>query len=304
MIELAIAGDAAFTKQVATTLASLSVTMSEECRVFVLHDGYSDEVRDRIAAGTTDAVQIEWLYAPSAGTGAALRPSGWVEAALYRLRLEELLPSDVERVIYLDTDVVVLDSLAPLWSWGQARDTTLAVRSSRSPWICGSGGLPWKDLGLAPDLPYFNSGVLVIPLDHWRSAQVGARALELMRHVQFALVDQGALNAVLVGEWEKIDPRWNLTSGALDPRGSLAWFTEGVDVMTAAMAHPAIVHFTRATSLGRPWELRCTHPFREQWFEMLDRTSWAGWRPTPPDMRLPVRVARRLRRTGRTLLHG
>jgi lipopolysaccharide biosynthesis glycosyltransferase len=304
VIELAIAGDAAFTKQVAVTIASLSATTSEECRVFVLHDGYSEEVRDRIGAGTTDAVQIEWLYAPSAGTGAALRGPEWVEATLYRLRLEELLPTDLDRVIYLDTDVVVLDSLAPAWSLGQARESTLAVRSSRCPWICGAGAVPWNDLGLAPDLPYFNSGVLVIPLDRWRGAQVGKRALELMRHVQFEHVDQGALNAVLVGEWEKLDPRWNLTGGALDPRGSLAWFTEGVDVMTAAIAHPAVVHFTRGTSLGRPWQLRCTHPFRDQWFEMLDRTSWAGWRPKPPDMRLPVRVARRLRRAGRTLLRG
>ena len=304
MIDLAIAGDAAFTKQVAVTLASISATTSEECRVFVLHDGYSDEIRDRIASGTTDAVQLEWLYAPSFGTGATLRPPGWVEAVVYRLRLEELLPTDVDRVIYLDTDVVVLDSLEPAWSRGQSRDATLAVRSSRSPWICGVGGLPWKELGLAPDLPYFNSGFLVIPLDRWRSMQVGKRALELMHHVEFHLVDQGALNTVLVGEWEKVDPRWNLTAGALDPRGSLSWFTEGVDVMTAAIAHPAVVHFSRATSLGRPWGLGCTHPFRDRWFEMLDRTSWAGWRPGPPDMRLPVRVARRLRRAGRTLLHG
>jgi lipopolysaccharide biosynthesis glycosyltransferase len=304
VIDLAIAGDAAFTKQVAVTLASISATTSEECRVFVLHDGYSDEVRDRIASSTTDAVQIEWRYAPSADTRAALLPSGWAEATLYRLRLEELLPADVERVIYLDTDLVVLDSLAPLWSSGTAAQTTLAVRSGRTPWICGAGGLPWKELGLAPDLPYFNAGVLVIPLDRWRSAQVGERALELMRRRQIPLGDQGALNAVLAGNWEKIDPRWNLAGGHIDPDGSLAWFTEGVEVMTAAIAHPAVVHFARGGSLGRPWQLHCTHPFRDRWFEMLDRTSWAGWRPDPPDMRLPVRVARRLRRTGHTLLHG
>jgi lipopolysaccharide biosynthesis glycosyltransferase len=272
--------------------------------VFVLHDGYSDELRDRIASGTTDSVQIEWLYAPSGGTRAALLPSGWAEATLYRLRLEALLPADVERVIYLDTDLVVLDSLAALWSLGTAAHTTLAVQSARNPWICAAGGLSWKDLGLAPDLPYFNAGVLVIPLDDWRGAQVSERALELMRHQQIPLGDQGALNAALAGNWERIDPRWNLAGGFIDPHGSLAWFTEGVDVMTAAIAHPAVVHFTRGGSFGRPWARVCTHPFRDRWFEMLDRTSWAGWRPKPPDMRFPVRVARRLRRAGRTLLHG
>ena len=304
MIELAIAGDAAFKMQVATTIASLAATMSEECRVFVLHDGYSDVDRRRIAAGTTDALRIEWLYAPSPATRAALLPSGWAEATLYRLRLEELLPADVERVIYLDTDIVVLDSLAPLWSSTEARHTTYAVRSGSVPWICGSGGLPWQELGLAPDLPYFNAGVLVIPLAHWRDARVSARALELMRTRAIARGDQGALNAVLAGDWERLDPRWNLAGGHLDPHGSLAWFTEGVDVMSAALAHPAVVHFSRGYSFGRPWELRCAHPHRDRWFEMLDRTSWANWRPRPPDMRLPVRVGRRLRRAGQTLLHG
>lgn len=70
MIELAIAGDAAFTKQVAVTLASLSRTTSEECRVFVLHDGFSVELRDRLAASTTDSVRLDWRRAPTAETRA------------------------------------------------------------------------------------------------------------------------------------------------------------------------------------------------------------------------------------------
>jgi lipopolysaccharide biosynthesis glycosyltransferase len=304
VIDLAIAGDAAFTKQVAVTLASLSMTATEECRVFVLHDGYPDDVRARLEAGVTDAVRIEWRYAPSTDTQAALLPAGWVEATLYRLRLEALLPSEVERVIYLDSDVVVLDSLSPLWDAVAASDRTLAVQSSRCPWICGPVGLPWKELDLAPDLPHFNAGVLAIPLDRWRGAQVGTRALELMRHVEFALVDQGALNAVLAGEWTKLDPRWNLTGGHFDPHGTLAWFSEGVDVLTAALANPAVVHFTRGSSPGRPWDRHCVHPLRDRWFEALDHTSWAGWRPQPPDRRIPARVARRLQRTARTLVHG
>jgi lipopolysaccharide biosynthesis glycosyltransferase len=304
VIELAIAGDAAFTKQVAATLAGISSTTSEECRVFVLHDGYSDELRDRIAAGTTDAVRIDWRYAPSAATGGALLPAGWAEATVYRLRLEELLPRDVERVIYLDTDIVVLDSLAPLWALGATNASTLAVQSGSAPWVCAPDAVPWQELGLTPDLPYFNSGVLAIPLDRWRRERVSERALELMSRLEMARGDQSALNAVLAGAWEKVDPRWNLAGGHLGPRGTFAWVTEGVDVLTAAFENPAVVHFTRGTSMGRPWQLGCTHPFRERWFEALDRTAWAGWRPPTPDMRLPVRVARRLRRTARTLLHG
>jgi hypothetical protein len=135
-------------------------------------------------------------------------------------------------------------------------------------------------------------------------------------HLLFVLIFLGVyrlfqdyvLSPRLLSEGMELHPLlvrfWALVCGHIEPRGSLAWLTEGVEVLTEAIEHPAVVHFTRGASLGRPWESRCTHPYRERWFEALDRTSWAGWRPQPPDTRLPARVARRLRRTTRTLLHG
>jgi hypothetical protein len=39
---------------------------------------------------------------------------------------------------------------------------------------------------------------------------------------------------------------------------------------------PWIVHYS---TWSKPWHWSCTHPARERFFEVLDRTEWAGWRP-------------------------
>jgi hypothetical protein len=42
---------------------------------------------------------------------------------------------------------------------------------------------------------------------------------------------------------------------------------------------PRIVHFTTE---AKAWLYGNSHPFRSQFFEMLDDTAWRGWRPRVP----------------------
>ena len=54
---------------------------------------------------------------------------------------------------------------------------------------------------------------------------------------------------------------------------------------------PAIVHFS---GLSKPWNPRCVHPYRDDWFTVLQQTAWAGW---PPPRAIPSerRAGRRAR---------
>ena len=210
-----------------------------------------------------------------------------------------MLPDSIDKILYLDTDTIVRHSLVPLWE--TALDTAL-VAAVRDAWLWWfAQGLPWRDLGLSPRVPYFNAGVLLISLDVWRAADVSARALDLVGRYRFEDADQGALNAIVNGDWLPLDPRWNLQATHLTGDQAGVRALESPDLLDAAISDPAVVHFCRSL-WSRPWEPESRHPYRDEWFELLDETPWAGWRPAEPGR--ASRIVRRARRATETLFRG
>jgi lipopolysaccharide biosynthesis glycosyltransferase len=89
-------------------------------------------------------------------------------------------------------------------------------------------------------------------------------------------VDQYALNVVLSGRWGQLDLRWNQGARIFSyPSWSLSPFDR--KTFEQLRDDPYIIHFTTA---DKPWLVSCLHPSRKLFFEYLDRTAWAGWRPT------------------------
>lgn len=291
-IVVALAADANFCKQLAVMIASIAnLADGQPYDVFILHDGYDSALRSQIEQVATADLRIQWVVASSDRLIRATPPGRLPASALYRLRLEELLPPEVDRVLYLDTDMMVRSSLVPLWATDLGDAPVGAVQDSGMGFTVH---LPWRELGLSPRLPYFNSGMLVMPLGRWRDESISKRALELVARFGFSDADQGALNALFAGQWCSLDPKWNvqthhLWAGDDDPMRAM----EDPDLLDAAIRDPAIVHFC----LGmwkRPWQPESRHRFRYEWFELLDTTPWAGWRPKEPTALFKLR--RRVRR--------
>ena len=184
-------------------------------------------------------------------------------AALFRLRIGNLLPDEIERVLYIDSDVAVRRPLDELWETDLNGRVLGAVRDPVVPWAAAPAGLPWAELGVSPGTPYFNSGVLVIDTDLWRSQRISETSLQFLARHRFLYGDQCALNAVLGGSWTPIGPQWNLQAGHLASGKSLAWVIESHETLAAAIDDPAIVHFN-SSSMRRPWDSQCTHPYRDR----------------------------------------
>jgi lipopolysaccharide biosynthesis glycosyltransferase len=301
-VSVALAADRAFCRQIAVVLAGVSrLTQNTSIRVFVLHDGYDDELIGRVAKSVRADVELCWIDARSAAVDAALLPAYLPSAAVYRLRVEELLPRSVERLIYLDADMAVRESLSGLWAHDLGDHLLAAVRDPVAPWAASPRALDWQQFGLAPETPYFNSGVMLIPLGRWREENVSRRALELLRRHRLKHADQCALNILAAGNWMMLSPSWNLQGGHLTGAGSLAWVTEAREVLEEAQRAPAIIHYNHS-DWKPPWDAESTHPHRAAWYEDLDRTGWAGWRPRGSDMLHRFKLsATYLRRAARAL---
>jgi lipopolysaccharide biosynthesis glycosyltransferase len=280
-ITLACAADDRFAMPLAVTLRSALDALSEPHRleVHVLDGGIRRDNRVRLARSLdSPRLRLHFTTPPPDALG-EIRPNRrFPAAAFYRLRVAELLPDSLARAIYLDADLVVVSDLARLWAEPFRGLPLLAVRDAGAPTVASPRGLRnHRELGLAPDQPYFNSGVLSIDLARWRQEKISEQLLRyLVTHADVVRwPDQDTLNAVLAGRFGELDPRWNQIPQVWEPATGdgdpfPAWLRERV------IRDPWIVHYS---TWSKPWHPRCTHPERERFFATLDRTAWAGWRP-------------------------
>lgn len=192
--------------------------------------------------------------------------------AYARMFLEEFLPHNVRRVIYVDCDVVFERDVGELWNTDLQGKTVGAVDNAH-----------WQDssfhqtrLGLA-DPRYFNSGVLLVDMERWRRLGIGARALAFAELMGDKLVmhDQDALNGALQNDWLDLPLAWN------------TW-----------IIHPhihndsdAVFHFMGGP---KPWQADYAGRFSRKFFRYLDRTAYGGSRPWNP-----LGIGRFLRRFSR-----
>ena len=195
-----------------------------------------------------------------------------------RLVLDARLPSALDRVLYLDCDLIAFQDIGLLFDMDIGGNTVLAARDQWIQTLAHRGHIPESLLeGVEKTAPYFNAGVLLIDVDRWRAQRVGAAALDLLdRHGEgLAYMDQDALNLVLSGRWGELTPRWNQQAGIFQGlRSELFPGSEGL--FQALRREPHIVHYTTGE---KPWLPGCRHPLRNAFFQVLDRTVWAGWRP-------------------------
>jgi len=187
-------------------------------------------------------------------------------ATYFKLLIGELLPADIHRVLYLDPDIIVRGDLEELWNYYLYDSVIGAVEDSN---------MFFKEtLGLRPNEPYFNAGVLLVDLDQWRADCVGFRALNfaLSDPDRITYADQCALNWILRDRWKPLPERWNLQTA------SLARTVKGARRQAKTAQ---IVHFS---GYWKPWLYMTRHPVKREYLAYLSRTEWKKY--TYPDYSL------------------
>ncbi|HTU53383.1 MAG TPA: glycosyltransferase family 8 protein [Acetobacteraceae bacterium] len=202
-----------------------------------------------------------------------------------RLWVEEFFGADVDRVLYLDCDMVVVGSVAPLWKIDLCGALLGAVD------IPGSQrGV--QNLGMRDEDGYFNSGVLLIDLAQWRRT----RALDtVLRYVsanpgRLPDLDQDALNGCFHDRRMRLDYKWNVIRPFFREPGVLPLPRAEVE---AVRREARIIHFN---GWSKPWTYLCNHPRKAEYERYLRMTEWRDF--VPPDRT----VANRLRKGASTIL--
>ncbi len=191
-----------------------SCAQPERLRIHLLWWDIGEDSLTRLVSGWEDYLSHFHLY--SAGSHLPELASQSRYGFWYRIWLGRVLGPEVERLLYLDCDVLVRGDISELWALDM-RDALAAVvwdpaqrvEVFRQPLVENGHrfGFPfrWED-------PYFNSGVLFLNLKKWREERIG----DTIHRVFFGKTewsrfnDQDPLNLVLNGRTKPLSPSWNL----------------------------------------------------------------------------------------------
>jgi len=265
-IRIVFGVDGAYSQHLAVTLVSLlENNPANRFDILVVTLGMSEGDRERIAllAGRFANAALRFQPFDIARYG-HFRTDGHISHASYlRIFIPEILPESVDKVLYLDCDIVVRHDIAPLWRIDLGDKVLGAVRN---PFF-----VRHDDLDMPAGADYFNAGVLVMNLKRWRERDGTARLIRFIEthHDRLWAHDQDALNAVFCGEIQALAPTWNFQTAMLwsEPDGLSLNYPQ----YRRLLADPAVVHYTTPS---KPWHFSNTHPYKNTYYQYLAKTPY------------------------------
>ena len=253
-------------------------------RVFIVGQGISQNSKNKFVSMAKEynrTIEIIPLNSLDEYIDFEFDTGGWNPIVLARFIQDKLLPTDVDKVLYLDGDTINVASLSDLWNTdledkvlGGCIEATVNKKQKES-------------LGML-HMPYINAGVLLINLKLWKENSIGKKILSYYKDNAGKLFanDQDAINGTLKGKIYYLNPRYNFYNiywfypykVLSDLMGDAYYYTkEEVDF---AIQSPAIIHY-----LGeeRPWRKGNKHKFKIYYEKYLAETPWGddqlelGW---------------------------
>ena len=158
-------------------------------------------------------------------------------SAYYRLKLSSL--TDVDKIIYLDSDLVVLSDINELWNFDTNDYLIGAVEDKYSDLMTLQANLSEGDT-------YINSGVLLMNLKKFREENLEEKIFEKLREVDNKYSDQDVLNDLCRDKILYLPLKYNLMLTTDDPNA----FPKRKDEYTNSLKSPFILHYAI-----KPWVL-------------------------------------------------
>lgn len=210
-IKIAFSCDQTYVRFLATTIASIlkNADYTDELEFYVMDGGLTAEDKTNIQSlssikeFTIKFIDISNIIANIDFTV----PSElhFSKAAYFRFFIAEIL-KDINKVLYLDIDIVVLSSLAELYSVDVEEHYFAAGIQYHTLWGTAKEIMRLNIFGKK----YFNSGVLLINLQRWRDENLALKLITTMNEIKgnIRYVDQDVMNHYF-NDFKVIDKKWN-----------------------------------------------------------------------------------------------
>lgn len=265
---------------------------AEEINIYVIDIGMSDEHKaDLLNLVTSYGRKLEFLEDLNVEdiVHTKINVGRWHISTFSRLFLLHVLPASLNKVIYIDCDMIIRHSLQTLWNMDMEGTWCMSADDCR-------GKMYRKDIGIPFNSIYTNNGLMVIDLNAWRKNDVEAKFIDFINeyHGDITYMDQGVLNGVF-------QPLKKVKLLPISYNAQTVCYDLGYDGIQACrkpvwaytreefnrgIADPTVVHFTTCFMSGtRPWFKEDNHPYREEFLRYRSLTAWKDkplWDDTTP----------------------
>lgn len=277
MLNIAFASDDNYASLLAISMISLLENNKkdfEKINIFILDDGISEKNKTKlirisknyscdvsfIKTKKLDSMNINILGIEKKLTGTSL-------TTYARLFIPTLIPTDIDKILYLDCDSLIVDSFKKLWEEDLTNHYCAGV-------TCTLNETLLDYFGFKPEDNYINAGVLLINLKKWREANVEEKFIEFLAKNQgkFYFHDQGAINEVFKNEIKIIEPKYNLQFYFQFYDYDMARKFEGItheyynkEIVDESRENPVFLHFC-GSEYDRPWNNE-THVYASEFMK-------------------------------------
>lgn len=250
---------------VAVTLQSFVDHHTNES-VFIFHivsEALSADNLDYLRRVIAQRSSWQLLYHPIEEKALAHIPTGpFTIHAWYRIFLDQLLPEEVETVLYLDADTLIASSIDELFQIPLENMAICAAKDQQN-FITATK----QRIGLPQQQTYVCSGVLLMNLSYWREHNIAQKILDwaIANAHRLGCPDQDAINVVLREKTVVLPAKWGIIA-----RNFLYDAFYQTEEAAEAYHHPCIIHYAGCA----PWyyELSKIAPrFQELWYETNKR---------------------------------
>ena len=208
-------------------------------------------------------------------------------ASYARLCLGEIMPEDMKKILYLDSDTMIKDDISGFY------DSEIDGKICLGVWDIIDEEYYTKN-GLPHDYVYINAGVMLINLAEWKKHFSEDSIMKNSDVPNLDMPDQDVINVTLfrLGAKDYVVPmRYNVLMPFIEwsfenvkriwPQVGKRYYSR--EEVEEAVRHPAIIHMVEGFN-GRPWHKGNTNPLTPEWLSYLKETEFcADFVPFEPE---------------------
>ncbi len=189
-------------------------------------------------------------------------------ATYYKLFMPDFFPN-IDKMLWLDSDLIVLKSLKDFWDidiedyyFGAVPDIATIKYTQR--------------LETPPGFDYVNTGTFLMNLKNMRKENALSHMIDYIEnnYQKLNVADQCIINGSFYNKIKIIEHQWNFYHEFYkDFYNFRDYKYENTEEYARALQSPGVIHFVGPQ---KPWIQSTVHPYKREYWKYLRKTAWAS----------------------------
>lgn len=253
---------------------------AQEINIYIMDNKISKQNKEKLKS-VTEAYSRKIAFVPmpdmKALTGQEIDTRRWNISTFGRLYMASALPDDVDKVLNIDCDTIIVDSIEDLW------DVDMTDKVVGGMIECINDRYR-RNVAMNDGDYYLNGGIIMLNLEEVRKNSYEKKFTDYITTYgsSLAYLDQDVINGVVPQEKKvNLPMRYNVLSiyyyatyeQVLKIRRSSSFYSK--EEFENAVQNPGLVHFTTCFLDGlRPWIKGNKHPYLNEFLRYKDMSPW------------------------------